>query len=263
MDIQGRFDLPPEEAISFFRQKGLRVSFSWKDLWRQEHEAAFTVAKMADLDLLAEVKAAVDAALVDGTTLAQFKQTLIPKLVKAGWWGEQEMTDPLTGRRDRVQLGSARRLETIFRANLSTAYAAGEWAQIEEAAEDAPYLMYDAVDDNRTRPQHRAWDGIVLRYDDPWFQTHRPPNGYGCRCGTIQLSAAELRAMGKTAPDTAPPIRRREWVNKRTGETMQIPIGIDPGWDYNPGANGTARQAELDQLLEEKRQVLTGKGDGV
>lgn len=254
--VQARFDLPPEEAIKFFRKKGLATSFSWKDVWAQEHELAFTVAKMADVDLLTDVRQAVDDAIAGGQTLAEFKKALTPRLMKAGWWGQQEMTDPLTGRTELVQLGSARRLETIFQTNLGQAYAAGEWGQIQEAANDAPYLMYDAVDDNRTRPQHRAWDGITLLVTDTWWDTHRPLNGYKCRCGTVQLSADDLRAMGKSGPDQAPPVQRREWVNKRTGEVMQIPLGIDPGFDYNPGAKSGERQQRMNALLAEKQQAL-------
>jgi SPP1 gp7 family putative phage head morphogenesis protein len=253
--VEARFDLPPEEAMRFFRRKGLRTSFSWKDVWTVEHEAAFTVAKMADVDLLADVRDAVDQAIAEGQTLAQFKEAIIPRLVKAGWWGVREQVDPVTQRRELVQLGSPRRLQTIFRTNLMTAYSAGEWAQIAETAEDAPFLMYDAVDDNRTREQHRAWNGVALRWDDPWWRTHRPPNGWNCRCSVIQLSGDDLQAMGKT-PDKAPPVKRREWVNKRTGEVMQVPLGIDPGWDYNPGAE---RQSHLDKALADKQAALRGE----
>ncbi|TBV76869.1 phage minor head protein [Pseudoxanthomonas winnipegensis] len=259
MAVQARFDLPPENAIAFFRDKGLLASYSWKDVWAQEHELAFTVAKMADVDLLADVRDAVDQAIAEGQTLQDFKKAITPKLVKAGWWGTQEQIDPLTGKTELVQLGSPRRLKTIFETNMHTAYAAGEWEQIEEASVDAPYLMYDAVDDNRTRPQHHAWSGTVLRWDDPWWDTHRPPNGYNCRCSTIQLSKYDLRGMGKDGPDQAPAIKRRKWVNSRTGEEMEIPVGIDPGFDYNPGAKRGQRQAELDGLLASKRQALQGE----
>jgi SPP1 gp7 family putative phage head morphogenesis protein len=251
--IDARFDLAPEEALAFLEGKGLRASFAWQDVWAAEHEAAFTVAKMADLDLLAEVKRAVQSAIENGETLQTFKNALQERMEMAGWWGVQEQLDPVTGKMRLVQLGSARRLETIFRTNLSMAYAAGEWAQIEDTAETAPYLMYDAVDDNLTREQHANWNGTVLRWDDPWWKTHRPPNGYNCRCSTIQMSQRDLKRVGKTGPDKAPPVQRREWVNKRTGEVMQIPEGIDPGFDYNPGEG---RVAELRYALEGKRKAF-------
>ena len=253
MPVQAAFDLPPEEAIAFFRDKGLLASFAWQDVWQQEHEIAFTVAKMADLDLLSDLRDALDQAIADGLTLQDFKAQITPRLVSAGWWGVREQVDPETGAKQLVQLGSPRRLETIFRTNMMTSYAAGEWQQIEETSEDAPFLMYDAVDDNRTRPQHRQWDGTVLRWDDPWWQTHRPPNGYNCRCSTIQLSQDELDLVGKTGPDTAPPIKTREWTNRRTGEVMQVPLGIDPGFAYNPGQD---REAQLRHAASLKREAF-------
>lgn len=251
--IDARFDLAPEEAIAFLESKGLKLSFAWQDVWAAEHEAAFTVAKMADLDLLAEVKRAVQAAIDKGETLQAFKNAIQGQMEAAGWWGVQEQRDPVTGEMRQVELGSARRLETIFRTNLSMAYSAGDWSKIVDTAEDAPYLMYVAVDDNLTRPQHAAWDGIALLYTDPFWKTHRGPNGYNCRCITIQLSLRDLKRVGKSGPDKAPPVQRREWVNRRTGEVMQIPVGIDPGFDYNPGEG---RVAELRHALEGKRKAF-------
>lgn len=249
------FDLPPEEAIKFFRAKGLKGSFAWQDVWGKEHATAFTVAKMADIDLLQDVKDAVDQAISEGWTLAEFKKALTPRLQKAGWWGVREQKDPLTGNTKMVQLGSARRLQTIFRTNMQTAYAAGSWAQIQETKADAPYLMYDAVNDNRTRPQHRAWDGTVLPVDDEFWVTHYPPNGYNCRCTVVQMGGDELKAYGMkvTARPSTP---MREYVNKRTGEVMEIPEGIDPGFDYNPGID---RDGDMANELAQRKRVLKGE----
>lgn len=40
--------------------------------------------------------------------------------------------------------------------------------------------------------------------------------------------------MGKTGPDTAPDDGTYEWTD-RQGKTHDVPVGIDPGWDYNCG----------------------------
>lgn len=250
MPVTFRFDLAPEKALEFFRAKGFRTSFAWQDMWQQEHEAAFTVAKMMDVDLLKDVRAAVDKAIAEGQTLAQFSKELKPKLVDAGWWGRKEMTDPQTGETKLVQLGSVRRLRTIFRVNMQTAYAAGHWEQIQDNIAEAPYLMYDAVDDGRTRAEHKAWDGIVLRADDPWWAEHTPPNGWNCRCSVIQLSDRDLERLGKK-PTSQPKFANdsSEYVNPRTGEVSQVPRGVDPGWAYNPGAD---RLAHIKQLYGDK-----------
>ena len=44
--------------------------------------------------------------------------------------------DPLTGQVKTAQLGSASRLDTIFRTNLQSAYSVGRWQAIEALAED-------------------------------------------------------------------------------------------------------------------------------
>jgi SPP1 gp7 family putative phage head morphogenesis protein len=236
-DIDFRFDLAPREAIAFFRAKGYRTGFSWQEVWGDEHDRAFTVAKMMELDLLSDTRAAVDRAITEGQSVGEFKRQLKPKLAAAGWWGRKEVRDPATGEMREVQLGSSRRLDTIFRVNLQTSYAAGDWAQIQATKEAAPYLMYDAIDDAATRPEHRRWDGTVLPVDDPWWATHRPPNGWNCRCSTVQLSAEEVERLGKKVAPRAPPVVLREHVNARTGEVTRVPRGIDAGFAYNPGAS--------------------------
>lgn len=167
--------VPPEEAIRFFAAKGRRATFDWPEMLHEEHAADFTVAKMGELDLLDATHRAVRDALAKGRTFEQFRQELEPTLRAAGWWGRQERTDPLTGERRMVQLGSTRRLQIIYDTNLRTAYAAGQWERIERVKAARPWLRYVAVLDARTRPLHRAWHGTILPVDHPWWRTHYPP----------------------------------------------------------------------------------------
>jgi len=239
------FNLAPQKAVEFFRGKGLQASFAWQDMLHEEHDRAFTVAKMMDLDLLADVRAYVDRALSEGWARSRFIDELKPELMRRGWWGRAIMTDPATGEKRDVQLGSSRRLKTIYDVNLRTSYAAGHWQRIEENKRGAPYVMYSAILDNRTRPLHRAWNGKVLPADDPWWKTHTPPNGWNCRCTVIQLSKRDLERLGKSGPDQAPPAPTREWTNPRTGEVLQVPVGVDPGFGYAPGASRRASTLDL------------------
>lgn len=245
------FGLPPREAVEAFERKGMRVSFDWRDMEREEHSRDFTVAKVASLDLLSDIRAAVDAAISEGITLREFERRLTPTLQERGWWGRQSMTDPLTGETREVQLGSPRRLRIIYDTNLRMAYAAGRWERIEEVAERRPWLRYVAVLDDRTRDQHRRWHDTVLRWDDPWWDQHAPPNGWNCRCAVQQLSDRDIARRG-LVPSDAPSAPARAWVNRRTGETRQVPGGVDPGFDYNVG------RANMDHL----RATTTDRLDG-
>ena len=241
----------PEEAIAFFRQKGYRLGFDFRDVWQQEHQAAFTVAKAMQLDLLAEIREQVDAALADGTTLASFAKELTPKLQARGWWGRQEAVDPLDGEKKLVQLGSPRRLEVIFDTNLATAYSEGQWERIQRNKELFPFLEYVRSASVNPRHTHLAYAGLVLRADDAFWQSHLPIKEYGCKCTVVQHSARMLDREGLT-PGAAPPEVMREVVNKRTGEVMQVPVGVDPAFHYPPGG----RQAHLDKMLADKQATI-------
>lgn len=234
--------LAPQEAIAFFRGKGLLESFAWPDVWQEEHAKAFTVAKAMRRDILQDIYEAVDRALADGTTLETFRRELTPLLQAKGWWGRQEATDPLTGEIRNVQLGAPRRLETIFDVNLRSAYQAGRWQRIERTKAALPFLRYVAVGgkagDGRTRLQHRAWHGTTLPVGHPWWDTHYGPCGWRCRCTAQQLTLGQyqrLKARGVEVTETPVQFPPRRWKNPRTGEVIVVETGIDPGFSYNVG----------------------------
>lgn len=227
--------VPPAEAIAFFRAKGFRIGFSWEDVFRSEHARWFTVAKAMSRDLLEDIRAAVDAAIADGTTLEQFKKDLRPKLEARGWWGKKRMIDPLTAESKVVQLGSPRRLKTIFNTNVRTAYAAGKWERIQRVKAAFPYLEYSSVMDGRERPEHHAWHGTILPVDHPWWDTHYPPCDWECRCSATPRTARMLERQGKAVGDPPAPNPPYTWTNSRTGETGTLERGIGKGWDYNVG----------------------------
>ena len=217
------------------------------------HARSFTVAKAMEVDLLQEIRGQVDRAIAGGISFQDFEDDLEPFLVRRGWWGRQPLVDPLTGETRIVQLGSRHRLRTIFDTNLRASYGAGRWDRIQRVKEALPYLRYVAVLDDRTRDDHAAWHGTVLPVDHPFWRSHYPPNGWGCRCIVQQLGEEGLERYEYEVTD--PPAdanRTRPWVNKRTGEVRQVPVGIDPGWDHNVGLAGRAGLAgeALEQVIE-------------
>lgn len=247
------FDVAPEKAIGFFVAKGLKPSFSYAETLDGEHDKAFTIAKMMNVDMLGQVHASLESAIANGVPFKQWSKEIIPLLQSGGWWGKKEVKDPLTGEIVVAQLGSPARLENIFRTNAQAAYAAGHWQEIIAQQGAAPFLMYDAVDDFRTRPLHRSWDQKVLPVTNPWWSTHFPPNGWNCRCGVIQLSKTEVDSLGLTPSIDPPKDGNYDWTNPRTGEVYTYPKGVDPGFANNPGQNYAQH---LKQLLKEKEQAL-------
>lgn len=223
----------PVEALAFLRSKSIKPGFDYRDVWREEHATAFTVAKAMQIDVLESIHDALGQALAEGRTFEQFKKDLTPTLQDLGWWGRSDQRDPITGEVRDVQLGSPRRLKTIYNTNMRAARSAGQWQRIERTKASRPFLLYQNGPSREHRPEHVQWNGIILPVDHPFWRTHMPQNGWGCKCHMRSLSAQEAELLGGVSD--APKIETREWVNERTGEVQQVPKGIDPGFDFNPG----------------------------
>lgn len=178
-------------AVDYFRRKLNVPTATWRDLWQAEHARAFTVAGALKEDLLGDLREAVDAAISQGETLDDFRKRFDDIVRKRGWTG---WTGEGTAR------GRAWRTQTIYQANLRVAYQAGRW----ETLQQFPYLRYQHNPVAHPRKDHVEWNGKVIRRDDPWWSTHYPPNGWGCRCSATGVSEARLRVLGKTEPDQAP-----------------------------------------------------------
>lgn len=225
----------PKDALDYFQRKGLRLSWDHREVYREEHDRAFTVAKVASTDLLRDIKQHVEQALQEGRTLQQFARDLTPVLQKAGWWGKQLQVDPEdpTGELREVQLGSPRRLKTIFDANMRTARAAGQWERAQRTKRARPYFVYELGPSAKHRDEHVKIAGKILPVDHPFWDDWFPPNGWGCKCRVRQISRGEAERLGGVSePPQSPTV---EWTNERTGMTLKVPRGIDSGWDRNPG----------------------------
>jgi len=229
--------LPFAQAIAFFRDKLNIPTEAWDDLWQQDHDMGFMVAGAMKAELLDDFRAAVDKAIADGTTLAEFQKDFDVIIQKHGW--------DYNGSR-----GWRSRL--IYETNLRTAYQAGRWSQIQAVKETRPYLEYKHSDSvTHPRPEHVAWNGLVIPTDDPWWKTHYPPNGWGCKCRVFALSERDLKRLGKTAADPAPGGNSSSFED-RHGNLHTVPDGIDPGWAYAPGASRADRLRDLTEAKADK-----------
>lgn len=253
IDLKAIFGLEPEKAVEYMKAKGYAITWSWQEMLDQAHDQAFTVAKAMRLDLLSDIRGALETALQDGQTLAQFTKALQPVLETQGWWGKQVIVDS-SGGAEMVQLGSPRRLKTIYQTNLQSAYMAGRKAEMEETVETHPYWMYVAILDGKTRPSHRALHGKVFRHDDPIWSSIFPPNGFNCRCRVVALTEAAVKRRGLAVVSSKGLVTTRTvetGADKRTGEirTAQVTslrttdsegrvavFSTDPGFNHAPGA---------------------------
>lgn len=211
-----------KEAIQFWKDKVILPPDEFYALDYEKRVTAFTVSKLAAADELQDVYNALHTALKKGMTLYDFKKQLSHIFEQKGWtrW----------------------RIETIFRTNMQTAFQVGRYRQMAELKDLMPYWMYDAVNDSRTRPTHRALDGKVFPADHPFWKTWYPPNGFNCRCTVVPLSEYHLKRRGLKVE-----------TNDPTG-TM-LPDGQvlvpDVGFHTNPGED---YWGNLERIYREKQR---------
>lgn len=233
----GKFNKPFIEQVDFLRQKLNLPTEHYDDILKSAHDRAFVVAGATKADLLADFHDAINKAVLEGKSIQWFKKEFESIVQKHGWEGWTG-SDTKAGRDWRARI--------IYKTNLSASYAAGRYAQLThpDLLKSRPYWKYihnDTV--AHPRPLHVAWSGLVLRWDDPFWQTHFPPNGWGCRCRITAVSAKDYE--GAQAPDEGVSIYK-----DRAGNNHVIPKGIDYGWDYAPGASvKTSLKDIIDQKL--------------
>lgn len=220
MPLAAIFHRPFAEQLSYFRQKENLGTEHWDDILGLAHDRAFIVAGAMKAELLTDLRAAVDKAISQGTTLEAFRRDFAQIVAKHGW---------------DYRGGFDWRTKVIYETNLRASYAAGRWAQLTDPKllAVAPYWRYVHSDSVlHPRPLHLAWNGLTIRHDDPWWQTHFPPGGWGCRCRVVAVSARQLlRGQPDHAPDNGTYTYTDRW-----GEIHTLPRGIDYGWAHAPGA---------------------------
>lgn len=116
-------------------------------------------------------------------------------------------------------------LRAEFDTTVGMAQSADQWIDIQRDKETLPLLQYVTAGDNRVRPEHAAWDGIIKPVDDPFWDTRTPLNGYNCRCETRQLEAGEVTNLGK----------HLEKVKRETKGKVTTLKNTDPLFAINPG----------------------------
>ncbi len=233
------FNQPFNEQAAFFRQKLNLPTEAWDDIELAAHDRAFMVAGAQGADLLADLRAAIDKAIYQGTGLEEFRKDFAAIVAKHGWTG-------WTGEGSKG--GFAWRTKVIYQTNMATSYAAGRWKQLNDPAllKVLPYWRYKHCDSViHPRPQHLAWNGLTLPPDHPFWQTHFPPNGWGCMCSVSAASKSEF--MTAITNDKGP-------ANAPTGTE-----GIDQGFGYAPGANTDASLREIvqDKLITYPPAITT------
>lgn len=224
-----------KEAVDYFKQKINLPTKRWNDLEGAMHTRAFTVAGAMRADILLDFRKAVDRAIEKGDSLQDFRNNFYDIAKK---W---RAADPSFDAKMEKPKYGAWRSKVIYQTNMVTAAAAAQERQARAMPDVFTHAKYICQMLPGSRDEHKAWNGTVLPVNDPWWEKHSPPNGFGCLCEKEFISKYEMDAgMEKqTKAPTAP--------NDTTN--------IGEKWDYSIG-DADAENQRLKDYEEEKVQKV-------
>lgn len=229
-----------EEQARYFEKKLNLPTNSYLDVLGEEHDYFFMVAGANRNEVLVALREMVDDAILRGEPIEQFRRRFDELVAKTGW---------------QYKGGRNWRTRIIYDTNVYGSYNRGRLKQHLELAEEMPYWEYQHNDNAHPRPQHQAWDGLVLRYDDPWWRYHYPIKAYGCHCTVVAHDKADLTYYDKKV-GTAPPIEmEQKTVGVRSGNprTVILAKGTDVGFTPHNFENlKVARNQSIDSLIMQK-----------
>ena len=208
-----------KEAVDYFRQKINLPTKRWNDLEGAMHTRAFTVAGAMREDILCDFRKAVDAAITNGESLESFRDRF--NSIAEKW----RATDSDFDKKMNKAGYAAWRSKVIYQTNMLTCAAAAQERQARAMPDVFTHAKYVCMMLPTSREQHQQWNGIVLPVNDPWWNKHSPPNGFGCLCEKEFISKYEMDAG----------IEKETVRNKDNELNPNDTTNIGENWDYSIG----------------------------
>jgi SPP1 gp7 family putative phage head morphogenesis protein len=179
----------------------MNIDFSWSledieavNAFRAE---SFNVAYVESKELLEDLKKDAELAIKNGESFNKWRD----KVTLKGF----EPSNPY-------------HLKTNFNTAVSNAQLAGQWKQFQEMKEIFPFLRYVSMNNERTRPEHRALHDTIKPINDPFWAIYYPPNDWNCHCSVEQLTAEEVQELGGVSP--TPTVMINDDFRKNTGKEL-------------------------------------------
>lgn len=224
-----------KEAVDYFKKKINIPTKRWNSLKGAMHTRAFTVAGAMRADILLDFRNAVDRAIEKGDSLQDFRDNFYK--IASKW----RAADPSFDAKMEKPKYGAWRSKVIYQTNMLTAAAAAQERQARAMPDVFTHAKYVCMMLPGSREEHKAWNGTVLPVNDPWWEKHSPPNGFGCLCEKEFISKYEMDRGDEKV--TRAPTAANDTRN------------IGENWDYSIG-DVDAENQRLKEYTKEKEEKL-------
>lgn len=229
--------LPWKNQVELFKKKTNVTTEKWNSLYGEAHDTSFTVAGMTKVSMLESTHELMNEAVAGQITFEEFQKQFDD--LASGWKGKNNW-----------------RARIIYETNIRTSYAAGLEDVLTKPSTLEKYPYWQYIHSHASivpRQLHLSWDKLVIPANSPWWQTHTPPCGFGCKC-TKKAISEEMLAELKLSPVSPPDNGTYTYIDPK-GVKHVIPNGIDPGWDYTPGQ----KIRKMQEMLDEKILAMNDK----
>lgn len=175
MPLKIDFTLPPTKALAHLASKKPQISQS--ALKNAAYNRVFTIKGIANVDLLSSLQQSLSESLAKGENFSVWRDKAQSLLSQHG------------------EILSPKRIEQIYHQNILSSYAMGR-KMAQDSLTGEIYLRYVAINDARTRANHRLFHGIILPKDHEFWSKHYPGMDFGCRCRADAYTKAQLDRKG-------------------------------------------------------------------
>lgn len=160
LEVDSPFDLPMQDAKGYWDKKVAVSPAEYKEMLPAAKVQAFAVAEIAKGEELYTVQRAIERAIAQGSTLAEFKKDAADVFARRGWDKDKPY-----------------RIDLIFRNNVQTSYAVGQWQEI-NTGNLFPYVEYSSINDGRRTPICKKLGAppMIFHREDPALDKVAPLN---------------------------------------------------------------------------------------
>ncbi len=163
-----------EEAIKWSRGRLTLTSKEFYALSSKVRSKAFTVSKLGQHDLIEKAR------------------TLYLKQLEGETSSVEDFIKSI--RADVDATGFPGYYETVYRTNIQTDYNAGRAMELEQTP--PALLEFIGIEDSRQTDICSVRSGVILPYDDPWWNDNWPPLHFNCRSTVRAIYQEEADLLG-------------------------------------------------------------------
>lgn len=136
---------------------------------------------------------------------------------------------------------NAHHLATEYDMAFRRARAARKWANLWAQRDVFKYVRFVTAKDDNVRRSHAKLHGITKRIEDSWWDTHRPPLDWRCRCDFEGVMVGSETPTQTDMPETTPAFKGNMLEDYKVFVNEEHPYGQNITEE---------QQAEIDRVVD-------------